>query len=38
MLVKKLPLLLPVYAAIVVAFCLTFGGGVFALTVEPDEI
>ena len=37
MLVKKLPLLLPVYAAIVVAFCLTFGGGVFALTVEPDE-
>ncbi|MBL0283526.1 MAG: glycosyltransferase family 39 protein [Zoogloea sp.] len=38
MLVKKLHLLLPVYAAIVVCFCLTFGGGVLALTVEPDEV
>jgi len=38
MLMKKLPLLLPVYAAVVVAFFLTFGGGVFALTIEPDEI
>ena len=37
MTIKKLPLLLPLYVAIVVCFCLTFGAGVFILTVEPDE-
>lgn len=36
--VKKLPVLLPVYLAITVCFCLTFGAGVFILTVEPDEV
>jgi len=38
MFVKKLPFLFPVYIAIAVCFCLTFLGGVLALTVEPDEV
>ena len=37
--VEKQPAwLLPLYAAVLVVLCLTFGIGVFALTVEPDEV
>ena len=36
--VVKPSYLLVAYAAIVVGFCLTFVSGMFALTVEPDEV
>lgn len=38
MLAKRFPGLMPIYGAIVICFCLTFGVGVFAMTVEPDEV
>ena len=34
---KKLPWLMTVYGMIIAGFCLTFGIGVFAMTLEPDE-
>lgn len=38
MMEKQPAWLMPVHAAVVAVFCLTFGIGVFALTVEPDEV